>query len=444
MASDQMFFDFADVPSVFFGFPFLMGRDVEYPSPIVSDSLTPELEDAYALEVRVRELMHELSAQHNSMLERNDAIQTTFELHFAESVFTVGNVRHFVWSFFRYFHFSFPILHKPTFDLQTASLPLLLTLVLFGTLSSNDSDSSIAIRQFHHIAEAYIFDKLVSWQMLQTPQPAFINNDELELIQASILFVVFLSNVDDLATRRRIRLQRMPSIIAAMRASGLFSYRRRPFITAKGTCDWQAFIADEMRLRLGIWAFIFDATISLFFNIPPQIAAAEMTGSMSCDEDLFRAESAADFERVALLGRSNQEAYTLPGLMSRLLFDPPEEIEDSDNHVSSTEMLILICALMSAIMSARMALVVSVIVEPMLRATDRWKRLWDLVSQDSEGNLLPHIGFEKHAAEYWWLTRTMLRVIQSGDQSCRYLQPVPCDSGHILHDFIRKYKDFSG
>ncbi|KAI4617052.1 uncharacterized protein J4E87_008565 [Alternaria ethzedia] len=51
MAHEQSFFEFADLPSVFFGFPFLVsGREVDYASPIISDGLTPELEDAYALE----------------------------------------------------------------------------------------------------------------------------------------------------------------------------------------------------------------------------------------------------------------------------------------------------------------------------------------------------------------------------------------------------------
>ncbi|KAI4673085.1 uncharacterized protein J4E78_001591 [Alternaria triticimaculans] len=52
MTQDQSFFEFADLPSVFFGFPFLVsGREADYASPIISDSLTPELEDAYALEL---------------------------------------------------------------------------------------------------------------------------------------------------------------------------------------------------------------------------------------------------------------------------------------------------------------------------------------------------------------------------------------------------------
>lgn len=105
------------------------------------------------------------------------------------------------------------------------------------------------------------------------------------------------------------------------------------------------FVAANNSCRVGMWTCIFETTISIFFNTPPQIATAEITGSMPCDEDLFRAESAADFERVASLGRPNQQAYTLPELMSRLLLAPPEENENKENHVSATVMLILICGL---------------------------------------------------------------------------------------------------
>ena len=250
MAHDQAFFDLVDVPSVFFGFPFLMsGKEFEYTSPIISGSLTPELEDAYALEVRVRELIHQLSAQYNSMLERNADVQPTFDIQLAEAVVTVGNVRHFVWAFFRYFHYSFPILHKPTFDIQTASLPLLLVLVLFGSMSSDNSDSSIAIRQFSHVAETYIFDQLDSRQMLQLPLPTSIGNEELELLQAGLLLLVFLNNTNDLVTRRRMRLRRVPTLIAAVRASGLFAYQRRHLVMGQDVYDWRGFIFDEMRLR---------------------------------------------------------------------------------------------------------------------------------------------------------------------------------------------------
>ncbi|KAI4615215.1 hypothetical protein J4E83_006941 [Alternaria metachromatica] len=384
MTHDQSFFEFADLPSVFFSFPFVVsGREVDYASPIISDGLTPELEDAYAFEVRVREMLQQLSAKHSSMLERGDAVDATFDYQLAEAVFTVGNVRHFVWAFFRYFHYSFPILHKPTFDIQTVSFPLLLALVLFGSLPTLESDTSIGVRRFSHVAEAYVFDQLPLRQMSQADNSAWVEDEHLQLLQAGLLFLVFLNNSNDMVTRRRIRLQRIPSLVAAVRASGLFAHKQRHIISSQTEHDWQGFINDEMRSRLGMWTCLFDSTLSVFFNNTPQVAICEAIGDLPCEETLL-----------------------------------------------------------SIVMTSRMNFLAGMNIEPMLRATDRWKALWDVVSRDSKGNCLPELGFEKHAAEYWWLTKTILRVSKLGGRSCRYMQPAPCDSTQDLHDFVRRYKDF--
>jgi hypothetical protein len=272
-------------------------------------------------------------------------------------------VRHYVWSFFHYFHYSFPILHKPSFDIQTVSLPLLLTLILFGSMSSNPLDASITIQQFSHVAEGYIFDQVVSRQMLQVPQAACIDNEELELFQAGLLFLAFLNNSNDLTTRRRIRLQRIPSLSTAVRASGLFAYKRQYFSPGPGTHDWQGFIFDELRLRyckllhatgslfvfanrssrLAMWTCILDSTLCVFFNSPSQVATTELLADIPCDEDLFRAETVADFNRVASLERL-APASTLPELMSRLLFAPISRLADQEEEQTTPlNMLILVC-----------------------------------------------------------------------------------------------------
>jgi len=64
--------------------------------------------------------------------------------------------------------------------------------------------------------------------------------------------------------------------------------------------------------------------------------------------------------------------------------------------------------------------------------------------QSEETDLNSFNGFEKHAGEYWWLARTLLKVEQSGDRSCRYMHLTPSDSGKDLHHFIGKYRNFTG
>jgi hypothetical protein len=78
---EQSFSDLGDFSSIFFGFPFMMfGTEDEYATPIISSGLSPGLDEAYALEVRVRELIHHLSVQHSSILERKNGFHTSFDI----------------------------------------------------------------------------------------------------------------------------------------------------------------------------------------------------------------------------------------------------------------------------------------------------------------------------------------------------------------------------
>lgn len=249
--NEQSFSELLDDSSVFFGFPFLMSEmEDEYAAPIIGSALMPELDETYALKVRVKELVHHLSAQHNSMLGLNNGYHGAFDMQLAETIFTVANVRHFVSSFFQYFHYSFPVLHKPTFDIQTVSIALLLLVMFFGSLSARSSDISIAMSHFYRVVEAYIFDHVVALQIRHPQTPAIcVDNEELEVLQAGLLALVLMNNSNDLPTRRRLRLQRIPSLVTAVRAAGLFAYRRQYFKPGLERRDWQGFIYDEMRLR---------------------------------------------------------------------------------------------------------------------------------------------------------------------------------------------------
>lgn len=243
----QPFCEPGDSSSVFFGFPFpVPEKEDRSVLPVVRGCLTSDLETTSVLEARLNELLSQLSAKRNSMLECDSDTKASFDLQLAKDVFTVANVRLFVCDYFHYFHDQFPVLHKPTFDSQTASLALLLTVVLFGSMASYPSDVSIAIRQFFDVAEAYIFDHLISKHLLHE---ACNIHHEIELLQAALLFLMVQNNSNDLTTRRRLRSQRIPTLVAAVRASGLFAYKRQHLVTGKDRPEWRLFVFDELRLR---------------------------------------------------------------------------------------------------------------------------------------------------------------------------------------------------
>lgn len=202
-----------------------------------------------ALEVRAGEMVAQLFAQQSLLQERYGSIEATLDASLANLVFTAANMQHCVWAFFRYFHSQFPILHPASFDVRTVSPPLLLAVVLFGSMSCSPSDVSLAMRQFFGVAEAHIFDQLLLRTMPQCCQETWTINTEIELFQASLLFVILQNNSNDLTTRRRLRLQRIPSLIAAVRCSGLFAYKRKYPFTNTNSIEWQSFISDEIRVR---------------------------------------------------------------------------------------------------------------------------------------------------------------------------------------------------
>lgn len=247
---DQLFCDTGGFDPMYTRYPSLMSReDQSEVCTVLNGSSVLDQEETSALEGRIEEVVSLLFAQQSLMGKCDSCVQANFDMSLANVVFTVANVQHFIWSFFHYFHDQLPIFHRPTFDIRTLSLPLLLTLTLFGSISCNPSDMSIAMQQFFDVAEAYVYDQLTSGQMRRCSVEADITNDDVELLQAGLLFLILRNNSNDLMTRRRIRLRRIPSLVAAVRLSGLFAYKRQHPVTNTARLEWRLFISEEVRVR---------------------------------------------------------------------------------------------------------------------------------------------------------------------------------------------------
>ncbi|KAH7069228.1 hypothetical protein BKA63DRAFT_451013 [Paraphoma chrysanthemicola] len=419
-----------------------------FPAPAPSDEFAKaeprprrypisESEGTFALEIRAREIVSQLGARQSRMQESDGGAQANFDAPLADAVFTVANIQHFIWGYFHYFHDQFPILHQASFDVQTASLPLLLTVVLFGSMSYNPSDASITIQQFFDVAEAYVFDQ-VRWVCTL--------DDDIEKLQAGLLFLMLQNNCNDLSVRRRVRLQRIPQLVGALRAAGVFAYRRKHYITNNDNIRWQNFVYDEVRLRMAVWTFMTDSTLAVFFNSAPHVSISEMTGDLPCAAELFEAETAPEFERLEqMTPLGTRKAPILSDLVPYLLSPRASSpLAQAVDYLTAADMLMLVCALQSALMTSRMNYFASATADTILHALDRWKEMWDVMNKTGSDGIKLHKGFERHANEYWWLARMIIKIEQSGDQRCRYMQPAPSDSAADLHEFVQMYKDYVG
>lgn len=76
----------------------------------------------------------------------------------------------------------------------------------------------------------------------------------------------------------------------------------------------------------------------------------------------------------------------------------------------------------------------------LLRATDRWRQLWDKAVAEDE--LVEHklCGWQKHAKEFWRLLRAIVDAVRSGDLNCQYMRSAAVDTSEALNEFIRKYE----
>jgi len=93
-----------------------------------------------------------------------------------------------------------------------------------------------------------------------------------------------------------------------------------------------------------------DSTLAIFFNSSPHIAISEMTGDLPCKEDLFRAETAVEFEHAVSPWHLGLPHFSFPELMSTHLFVPSSGSPvQTVEHVTAANMLILICGMLSSV-----------------------------------------------------------------------------------------------
>ncbi|KAF4990481.1 hypothetical protein FDECE_14365 [Fusarium decemcellulare] len=405
------------------------------------EELCPESDDRVMLAQRASEMAAELSLSYEVVKKNNPNAPIYFNVTAAESVFTEANLRQFVWAYFSRLHSYIPITHQPLFRIETAPLPLLLSIFLFGSLCCSSQDAAISAREFFDLAEAYIFDHPTFRKILDDCNTERASIDEIQIFQAALIIEIIQNGSRDVHTRRRLRLERHPRLVTAMRISGLFRAARRfPLHKLSGT-DWQIFIFDELRLRLATWMFFTDSSFAVFYNKAPEVLASEMTGDLPCHEALFEAGTASEYEHSALqLASVISCSQSLSELTAYFLADGDSALEaNSRRNLTATELLFCISALQSTAIASRSSLLAQAAAGTLLKATNRWRMRWDAVAASRSHNDRQSAGFTPHAPELWWLTRIIVKMDHSADPNCRFPRFVPTDSIDELHHFIRRY-----
>lgn len=259
-----------------------------------------QIERQAALARRASEMVEQLAMTYESVKRNNPGTAITFDLRLAEFVFEKTNLSQFVSNFFQRLYANIPIIHPPTFHIETTPLPLLLAVFLFGSLCCTPQDSALSAREFFDLAEEYIFSFPSLKRMSMCQESSQELAEEVGVFQAALIMEVIQNGSSNTLTRRRLRLERHPCLVMAMRTTSLFGAKRRFPLDRLSGVDWQDFILDDTLLRLAAWTFFTDSVFAVFYNKPPEVSISEMTGDFPCEGGLFEVGTAAEYERVAL------------------------------------------------------------------------------------------------------------------------------------------------
>jgi hypothetical protein len=198
---------------------------------------------------RVLDMRRQLASTHANLHIEEGASGGHFDEDLAEQVFSAQNLNRCIETYFQRLHPHYCFIHRPSFNRQTAKLPILLSMFLFGSLSSGQTDSAFGARRFFDIAEEYIF----SQPSLLATHNAGVTEESLETLQAALLINIIQNGTNKVETRRRLRIYRHPQLISAIRSHGLFESESegQSEISSDDQPDWLSFIAKESQKRYG-------------------------------------------------------------------------------------------------------------------------------------------------------------------------------------------------
>ncbi|KAJ5168455.1 uncharacterized protein N7482_004049 [Penicillium canariense] len=285
------------------------------------------------------------------------------------------------------FHDHYPIVHKPTLDVDSMSLPLLLSMAALGARYSREPDMSMRVYQIAKLVTLECFRRVF---MSGTMPSVNVSNDKdtLELLQALLMLLAVSSWF----------INNPPYHEAMSFRSSMATLLRKDGINRLPEFDgtWTSWIHRECVKRTKLIVCCFFNIHTIVFDIPPVILTEELSLDLPCTEKEWQAPR-ADIWQVA---RSQSPGE--PNIQEALsaLFTPNSGME----RFSSLGGYVLIHALLQDIWlmtkAGRLALSrcnrlgSSIASTPELVATEqaleRWCQCWERNQESSIDPLSPH------------------------------------------------------
>jgi len=285
------------------------------------------------------------------------------------------------------FHDHYPIVHKPTLDVESLGLPLFLSMAALGARYCREPDTSMRLYQVAKPVTLEHFRRVFQSGTMPAANAAH-DLDTLETLQA-LLMLMALSSwfINDPPYHEALTIRSLMGML--LRKDGL---NRLPDHDG----SWATWIWRERVKRLKFIVFCFFNIHTIVFDIPPVILTEEMTLELPCTEKEWQAPTIDAWQ--AARSESPGEPKFQDALSS--LFSPNSGMEQ----LSSLGSYVLIHALLQDIwfmtkanrlaLSRYNGLGSAIAPTPDLiaveQALERWCQCWERNQESSIDPLSPH------------------------------------------------------
>ncbi|KAJ5089703.1 hypothetical protein N7532_008387 [Penicillium argentinense] len=285
------------------------------------------------------------------------------------------------------FHDHYPIVHKPTLDVDSMGLPLFLSMAALGARYSREPDTSMRLYQIAKPVTLEHFRRVFQTGSLPAVNAAD-DTDTLETIQA-LLMLISVSSwfVDNPPYHEALSIRSLMATL--LRKDGL---NRLP----EHDGSWASWIRRESVKRTKLIVFCFFNIHTIVFDIPPVILTEEVCLDLPCTEREWQASTPEQWQaaRSQSLGEPKfQDALSA-------LFAPTSPMEG----FSSLGGYVLIHALLQDIwlitkagrlhLSRCNRLGSPIVSTPQLlaveQALEKWCQFWERNQESSIDPLSPH------------------------------------------------------
>ncbi|OQE29966.1 hypothetical protein PENSTE_c002G09532 [Penicillium steckii] len=335
--------------------------------------------------------------------------------------FAPPNLRRFLNLFWGSWYPNCPIIHKPSFATRPVSGVLFITITLIGAcLSPSELEKDFSKRLLDYLEEAVF----ANWSEDDVPGRSrnrfATSKPRLQVLQAMVLVCVLQNWEGTVASKRRIRYLRYPSVITAARRFQAGTATHRGFQWDSATNSWwHHFIAKEELIRTLIFVSLLDTAFALFWDVPPRMTITELHMDIACPEECFQAENAeACFQQICLwsISQAQPGSFSVRNCVRRLCDLSTTQNDTSIGGLSTLNMFILITSLHLLVLNLQKQGFSASSEERIGHALRSWRALWNDHNLDSDfpnNGFLScepwrRVGFMQYALEYWNLACLVL------------------------------------